>query len=110
MFLTPRAPLNGTLAVSVGSVTLPGKGGRPKSVQTRLGPIAACATSTALASVLRAKSRAVVVASCLTAAAALVTSRSNAVAAAVAACAARVAAEATAAATAFEREVTNAAA
>ena len=68
--------------------------------QKRLGPRAASATSTALASVLRAKSRAVVVASHFTAAAALVTSRSNAAAAAAAASAAWVAAEATAVATA----------
>src|SRR5450759_244904 len=68
--------------------------------QKRLGPRAASATSTALASVLRAKSRAVVVASHFTAAAALVTSRSNAAAAADAASAAWVAAEATAVATA----------
>jgi len=38
------------------SLTLPGKGGRSKFGQNRLGPIAACATSTALASALRAKS------------------------------------------------------
>jgi hypothetical protein len=38
------------------SLTLPAECGRSKVPQSRLGPMAACATSTALASALRAKS------------------------------------------------------
>ena len=38
------------------SLTLPAECGRSKLPQSRLGPMAACATSTALASALRAKS------------------------------------------------------